>query len=110
MKIEEELKSIVLKSADLVEYATGSVVSRQIMKGETGTVTLFAFDKGQSLSEHTSPYNAFVQMMDGSAEFVVGDKHFAVNKDEMIILPAGVPHSVSGIDRFKMILTMIKEQ
>ena len=108
MKIDQDLLSVALNSADAIEYVKGSVVSRQIVKSEAGTITLFAFDKDQSLSEHTASFNAFVQVVDGKAEFVVGTKRVTAVKDEFIILPANVPHAVHAVDRFKMILTMIK--
>jgi len=108
MKIDEDLLSVALNSADAIEYVKGSVVSRQIIKSEAGTITLFAFDKDQSLSEHTASFNAFVQVVDGRAEFVVGTKQVFAAKNEFIILPANVPHAVHAVDRFKMILTMIK--
>lgn len=108
MKIDGDLVSVPLNSSDTIQYATGSVVSKQIMKGEAGTITLFAFDKEQSLSDHTSPFNAFVQIIDGRGEFVVGTKQVVAVKDEFIILPANVPHSVHAVEPFKMILTMIK--
>jgi len=109
MKLEEDLVSVALNSSELIQYAKGSVVSRQIIKSDLGTITLFAFDKEQSLSEHTSPYNAFVQMLDGAAEFIVGGKQVEVGKDESIILPANIPHSVNAVEQFKMLLVMIKE-
>lgn len=108
MKLGEDLLSVALNSANAIEYVKGSVVSRQIIKGESGTITLFAFDKDQSLSEHTASFNAFVQVVDGRAEFIVGTKRVVAVKDEFIILPANVPHSVLAVERFKMILTMIK--
>ena len=108
MKIDESLLSVALNSANVIEYVKGSVVSRQIVKSEAGTITLFAFDKDQSLSEHTASFNAFVQIVDGKAEFVVGAKRVVAAKDEFIILPANIPHAVHAVDRFKMILTMIK--
>ncbi|HMD14184.1 MAG TPA: cupin domain-containing protein [Bacteroidota bacterium] len=108
MKIDKDLLSVALNSASAIEYVKGSVVSRQIIKSEAGTITLFAFDKDQSLSEHTASFNAFVQVVDGKAEFVVGTKRVVAMKDEFIILPANIPHAVHAIERFKMILIMIK--
>ena len=108
MNIEQEFVSSATNASQSVSYAKGSVVSRQIMKGEGGTVTLFAFDRGQSLSSHTSPYDAFVQMIDGKAEFVIGTKQVVVGAGECIILPSNVPHAVHAVEQFKMLLAMIK--
>jgi quercetin dioxygenase-like cupin family protein len=101
--------SQAMKTADSVEYSEDSVVSKQLIKRGGGTISLFAFDKGQSLSEHTAPFDAFVEVLDGEAEFVVGGKNVKVVTGEFIILPANVPHSASAAQRFKMLLVMIKE-
>jgi quercetin dioxygenase-like cupin family protein len=106
-----EPESLVGSAAEvvgLVEYQDGSVVSRILIKKPTGTVTLFAFDKGQSLSEHTTPYDALVQLLDGEAEFSIAGKPHSVKQGEVIILPANIPHAVQALARFKMILTMIR--
>jgi quercetin dioxygenase-like cupin family protein len=104
----EELVANSAEVMGLVEYQDGSVVSRTLIKKPTGTVTLFAFDEGQSLSEHTTPYDALVQVLDGSAEFRIGGEPHTVARGEAIILPAGVPHAVQARERFKMLLTMIR--
>ncbi|MDE3056562.1 MAG: cupin domain-containing protein [Bacteroidota bacterium] len=92
-----------------IQYSDGSIVSKQLIKQKSGTISLFAFDKGQSLSEHTAPFNAFVEIVDGTAEIVI-DKHLnTVKAGEFIILPANVPHSVNAAERFKMVIVMIKE-
>ncbi len=101
--------SQAMKIAGSVEYSENSVVSKQLIKRKGGTISLFAFDKGQSLSEHTAPFDAFVEVLDGEAEFVVGGKNAKVGKGEFIILPANVPHSATAVQRFKMLLVMIKE-
>ncbi len=93
---------------DLVDYQAGSVVSRTLVKKEKGTVTLFAFDAGESLSEHTAPFDALVQLIDGSADITVGGDVFTVEKDQMLLLPANVPHAVKATTRFKMLLIMIR--
>jgi len=103
-----ELKAKVLKVADLMEYQEGSVVSREIIRKETGTVTIFAFDKGEGLSEHTAPFDAMVQVIDGTAEITISGKSNAVNAGEMIIMPANDPHALNAVSRFKMVLTMIR--
>jgi quercetin dioxygenase-like cupin family protein len=94
--------------ATLVEYQSGSVVSREILKGATGRVTLFAFDEGEALSEHTSPFNALVQVVDGEAEVTISGKAHRVKGGELILMPAQQPHALNAIKRFKMILTMVR--
>ncbi len=93
---------------DLVDYREGSVVSRTVMDSPAGTVTLFAFDGGQRLSEHTAPYDAMVIVLDGSAEILISGTAHRLGKGEMIIMPAGEPHAVTAPGRFKMMLVMIK--
>ncbi|MHC3129916.1 MAG: cupin domain-containing protein [Candidatus Bathyarchaeota archaeon] len=93
---------------DLIEYQEGSVVSRTIIDKETGTVTLFAFDEGQGLSEHTAPFDALVHTLDGEVEVTISGKKFPLTKGEVIIMPANQPHALRAIKRFKMLLTMIK--
>lgn len=93
---------------DLIAYQKDSVVSKTIIGKKTGTVTLFAFDKGQGLSEHTAPFEAIVFIVDGEAEITVAGKPHLVKKGEMIILPANIPHALQSLSSFKMLLTMIK--
>jgi quercetin dioxygenase-like cupin family protein len=92
----------------MVEYQEGSVISRTIIKKKTGTVTLFAFDQGEGLSEHTAPFDALVYVVDGSARITISGDAFDVAAGEMIAMPAGEPHALQAIERFKMVLTMIK--
>jgi len=92
----------------LVGYQDGSVVSRTIIDKETGTVTLFAFDQGQALSEHTAPFDALVLILDGEAEVTVSQQRHRLTQGEMIIMPAGQPHSLKALKKFKMMLTMIR--
>ena len=94
--------------ADLVAYQAGSVVSRVILKKDTGNVTVFAFDQGQGLSEHTTPFDALVQILDGAAEIAVGGTPHDLQAGEMILMPANVPHALKANERFKMALTMIR--
>ena len=101
-------KSEVLNMAELVSYQDGSVVSRQITKAEAGNVTLFAFDRDQELSEHTAPFDALVQVLDGEAEIKISGKALSVQTGEAIIMPANEPHAVKALTRFKMLLTMIR--
>lgn len=96
------------KLATLVDYQDNAVVSSEIIKKDTGTVTLFAFDAGQGLSEHTAPFDAFVHVIDGEAEITISGKPFSVKQGETIIMPANEPHSVNAKSRFKMLLAMIK--
>jgi len=97
-------------SADLVTYQKGAIVSREIIRRRTGTVTLFAFDRGQGLSEHTAPYDALVHIMDGEAEITIAGRPQKVKKDAILILPAGKPHALQAKKRFKMLLTMIRSK
>jgi quercetin dioxygenase-like cupin family protein len=92
----------------LVDYQDGSIVSREIVKGATGRVTLFAFDEGEGLSEHTSPFNALVQILEGEAEITSASQPHHVKAGELILMPAQQPHALKAIKRFKMILTMIR--
>ena len=98
----------VLKTEDLIEYQEGSVVSREIIRKDTGTVTIFAFDKGEGLSEHTAPFDAMVQIIDGKAEITISGDENVLEKGEMIIMPANEPHALKALEKYKMILTMIR--
>ncbi len=91
-----------------IEYAGGSVVSKTILKKPGGNITLFAFDKGEGLAEHSSPYEALVQLLDGSAEITIGETPYQLHTGQGIILPANIPHSLKANEPFKMMLTMIK--
>jgi len=101
-------KSEVLNVTSLAGYQTGAVVSRQITKAEGGNVTLFAFDEGQELSEHTAPFDALVHVLEGEAEIKISGKPFLLKAGEAIIMPANQPHAVKAAKKFKMLLTMIK--
>jgi len=100
--------SEVVRLNELIEYQEGSVVSRTLLNKETGTLTLFAFDKGQGLSEHTAPFDALVYLLDGEAEIVISGKSFHLGTGEMVLMPANKPHALKAIKKFKMLLTMIK--
>ena len=93
---------------DLADYQTGSIISRTIIDKKTGTVTFFAFDKGQGLSEHTAPFDAMVYIIDGEAEITISGKPFHLKQGEMIIMPANEPHALKAVKKFKMMLTMIR--
>ncbi len=97
------------KLASLVSYQQGSVVSRTIISHRAGTVTLFAFDEGESLSEHTAPFDALLHVLEGQAQVTVEGRESVVNASEAIVLPAGRPHSVRATTKFKMLLTMVRE-
>jgi len=92
----------------LIEYAADAVVSKTILDKPAGTITLFAFDAGQKLSEHTAPYDAVVQVLDGRGRLTIGGKPATVSAGEVVIMPGNVPHSVAADERFKMLLTMIR--
>ena len=98
----------ILDLVELVTYQDGSVVSRQITKAEAGNVTLFAFDIAQELSEHTAPFDALVQVLEGEADIFISSKPFHLKTGQSIILPAGKPHAVKAPQKFKMLLTMIR--
>jgi len=104
------LKSKALRIAGLIGYQKGAVVSRELIRKGTGTVTLFSFDRGQGLSEHTAPFDALVQVFEGEAAITVSGKQHRVRKGELIILPAGKPHSLMASKRFKMMLIMIRSK
>ena len=96
------------KLADLVEYSKDSIVSKTILDKSAGTITLFAFDKGQKLSEHTTPYDAVVQVLDGNGMLTIDGQDKHVTAGEIIIMPGNVPHAVTAQEKFKMLLTMIR--
>ena len=104
----ETLRTEVKPLAELLQYQDGSIVSRVLLKNKGGTVTLFAFDQGEGLSEHTAPFEALVLVVDGEAEVEIAGKAYSVRRDEMITLPANIPHAVKAASRFKMLLTMIR--
>ena len=104
----EGLASGVNRLVDLAAYQKGSVVSRTLIDKKTGTVTLFSFDEGQGLSEHTAPFDALVCLLDGEAEISIAGKPFHLRDGEMIIMPANQPHALKAVKKFKMLLTMIR--
>ncbi len=114
MAIEKEKKSNiqdsqVLDLIKLVEYGQGAIVSRTLVENDAGTVTLFAFDADQGLSEHTAPFDALVQVVNGQGEFIIGGKSHQVGEGQLILMPANVPHAVRANRRFKMMLTMLRK-
>jgi quercetin dioxygenase-like cupin family protein len=100
--------SEAVRLAALVDYQEGSVVSRQILKSERGNITLFAFDAGQGLSEHTAPFDAVVHLLEGEAQITVSGKAIVARSGDMVIMPAHEPHALHATTRFKMLLTMIR--
>ena len=107
--MSEDIKSKALETQSLIDYQKDSVVSKVIIKKELGTVTVFAFDKGQGLSEHSAPFDAMVQIIDGEAEITISGVKHTVKAGEMIIMPADEPHALQAVNcPYKMILTMIK--
>jgi quercetin dioxygenase-like cupin family protein len=96
------------KLINIIDYQKGSIVSKELIKRKTGTVTLFAFDKGQGLSEHTAPFDALVNIIDGEAEITISGKLYELKAGEMIIMPANKSHALKANNRFKMMLTMIR--
>ena len=93
-----------------VDYSSDSVVSKTLLKGESGNLTLFSFDKGQGLSEHSAPFDATILLLDGEGEITIGGKVNLLKKGEFIIMPDNIPHAVKSIQRFKMLLIMIKNK
>jgi len=103
-----DLTAQALTLNDMIAYQDGAVVSRTLIDKKVGTLTLFAFDAGQGLSEHTAPYDATVQVLDGEAEIIIEGASFPVASGQMIIMPANRPHAVRANERFKMLLIMIR--
>jgi quercetin dioxygenase-like cupin family protein len=108
MEENKELKQEATDLAGLVEYQSGSIVSRTLIDKGTGTVTLFAIDEGEGLSEHTAPFDAMVHILDGEVEITISGQLHMLKEGEMIIMPANEPHALKATARFKMVLTMIK--
>jgi quercetin dioxygenase-like cupin family protein len=98
-----------VRVGELIAYAPGAVVSRTLVQRGKGTITLFSFDEGQGLSEHTAPFDAFVQVIEGEADLTIGGKRVAAKAGETVVMPADVPHAVDARTKFKMLLTMIRE-
>ncbi len=108
MAKKENLAAQIINIKNLVDYQEGSVVSREIISEKTGTCTIFAFDQGQGLSEHTAPFDAVVFCLDGEAEVTISGQPYRVHEGEMIIMPAQKPHALKAIAKFKMLLVMIR--
>ncbi len=111
MNAEKKPKGIgdqVVNALDLASYQEGAVVSRELVKKPTGNVTIFAFDAGQGLSEHTAPFDALVQVLEGEVEILIAGQPHRVRGGQMLLMPAHQPHALKALERFKMILTMIR--
>jgi quercetin dioxygenase-like cupin family protein len=108
MESNEFKKSEVFSFASAVEYADGAIVSKTVLKKQSGNISLFAFDKGEALSEHTTPFDAVIQVVDGKGEITIGGQPYSLATGETIIMPGGIPHSVKAVEKFKMVLTMIR--
>ena len=107
-KEPNSVKTRATNLVNLIDYQEGTVVSRTLIDKKVGTLTLFAFDKGQGLSEHTAPFDAFIYILDGKTEVIISGKNHSVGTGEMIIMPANEPHSLKALGKFKMMLVMIK--
>ena len=110
MRIMEQTieKATVMAANDLISYAEGGIVSKEFIHSKAGSITLFAFDAGQKLSEHTAPYDALVQVIDGEAEIMIAGKLYHPKAGQMLIIPQNALHAVNAAQRFKMMLTMIR--
>jgi len=106
--MKEDIISEPLNLNEIIDYQKDSVVSRTLIKKKTGNVTLFAFDQGQALSEHTAPFDAMAYILDGEAEITISGKAFHLKSGEMIIMPANEPHALKAVNKYKMLLIMVK--
>jgi quercetin dioxygenase-like cupin family protein len=108
MSSNEFSKSKVFSFSDSVEYAEGAIVSKTVLKKQTANISLFAFAKGEALSEHTAPFDAIIDVVDGKGEITIGGTPYILEKGQSIIMPANIPHAVRAVEKFKMVLTMIR--
>jgi len=108
MSTPAKIDDRAVNASGLIEYQEGAIVSREVLKQKTGSVTLFAFEAGQGLSEHTAPFDALVQVLDGEAEITIAGKRHRVAAGELILMPANKPHALKAAQRFKMLLIMIR--
>jgi len=110
MESNEFEKAKVFSFNDSVEYASGGILSKTVLKKETGNISLFSFARGEALSEHTAPFDAMIQVVDGKGEVTIGGKPFILEAGQSIIMPANIAHAVKAVERFKMVLTMIRSK
>ena len=108
MESNEFLKANVFGFAGSVDYSDGAIVSKTVLRKQTGNISLFAFAKGEGLSEHTAPFDALIEVVDGKAEIIIGGKSYFLESGQNIIMPANITHAVKAVEKFKMVLTMIK--
>jgi len=101
-------KKVVFAATELIDYATGGIVSKEFVHSPAGSITLFAFDQGQGLSEHIAPFDAVIEVLDGTAEIMIDGQRYHPQAGEMLIIPQNAPHAVYAHERFKMMLTMIR--
>lgn len=110
METKEFDRAKIFSLEETIKYSDGAVVSKTVTKRNEGTVTLFAFDKDQGLSEHTAPFDAQIHIIDGAATIYIDRKPYLLKRDDIIVMPANIPHAVEATERFKMVLTMIKSK
>lgn len=110
MQTNEFEKAKIFSFSNSVEYSDGGIVSKTVLKKETGNISLFSFAKGEALSEHTAPFDAMIQVVDGKGEIIIGGKSFFLDAGQSIIIPADIPHAVKAAEKFKMVLTMIRSK
>ena len=108
MTIEEFTRSTNFRFQEKVDYSPGGIVSKYVIKRNSGNISLFAFDAGEGLSEHTAPFDALIQVIEGKAEIIIDGKTYLLECGDSIIMPADIPHAVKAPERFKMVLTMIR--
>ena len=108
MSSNEFEKARIFSFSGSIDYADGGIVSKTVLKKETGNISLFAFSRGEALSEHTAPFDALIQVAEGKGEIIIGGQSYFLSQGESIIMPAGVPHAVKAAENFKMVLTMIR--
>ncbi|MCX6329772.1 MAG: cupin domain-containing protein [Bacteroidia bacterium] len=110
MQSNEFEKAKVFSFDDSIEYSEGGIVSKTVLKKETGNISLFSFAKGEALSEHTAPFDAMIQVVDGKGEIIIGGKSYFLEAGQSIIMPANITHAVKAVEKFKMVLTMIRSK
>jgi quercetin dioxygenase-like cupin family protein len=108
MDTNEFAKAKVFNFSEAVDYSDGGIVSKTVLKKQTGNISLFSFAKGEALSEHTAPFDAMITVVDGKGEVIIGGKSFILTTGESIIMPADITHAVNAVEKFKMVLTMIR--
>jgi quercetin dioxygenase-like cupin family protein len=108
MNTNEFEKAKIFSFSESVDYSEGGIVSKTVLKKQTGNISLFSFAKGEALSEHTAPFDAMITVVDGRGEVVIGGKSFLLEAGQSIIMPANITHAVNAVEKFKMVLTMIK--